>query len=79
MALNLEIQKSLRRQIPTIALQQTRKIVKSSFQKKKNEMIADFLNHPVSLEIKGGAEAENISGTLNGITNLFSFLNPLPL
>lgn len=74
MALNLEIQKSLRRQIPTIALQQTRKIVKSSFQKKKNEMIADFLNHPVSLEIKGGVEAENISGTLNGITNLFSFI-----
>ena len=35
MALNLEIQKSLRRQIPTIALQQTRKIVKSSFQKRK--------------------------------------------
>ena len=37
-------------------------------------MIAEFLNHPISLELKGGISANNISGTLGGVTNLFSFI-----
>ena len=37
-------------------------------------MIAEFLNHPVTLEIKGGTSSNNISGTLGGATNLFSFI-----
>jgi hypothetical protein len=37
-------------------------------------MIAEFLNHPVTLEIKGGISSSNISGTLGGATNLFSFI-----
>ena len=37
-------------------------------------MIAKFLNHPVTIEIKGGIDASNISGTLSGITNLYSFI-----
>ena len=53
---------------------QVRNSFQKAFQKKKNEMIAEFLNHPVSLEIKGGVSAKNISGTLGGITNLFSFI-----
>ena len=37
-------------------------------------MIKEFLNHPVSVEISGGASAGNISGTLGGVTNLFAFI-----
>lgn len=74
MALTREIEQSLRRQAPRLAAPQARKAMKSAFMKKKNEMIRDFLNHPVTMEIKGGVGADNISGTLNGITNLFSFI-----
>ena len=38
-------------------------------------MIAEFLNHPVTIELKGGLESPNISGTLGGKSgNLFSFI-----
>ena len=37
-------------------------------------MIAEFLNHPVTIEIKQGVDAKNISGTLGGSTNLYSFI-----
>jgi len=37
-------------------------------------MISEFLNHPITVEIKTGPYAENISGTLNGYGNLFSFI-----
>lgn len=37
-------------------------------------MIAEFLNHPVTIEIKEGIGAKNLSGTLDGVTNLFSFI-----
>lgn len=54
------------------------KIVRSSieeqFDKIKQKYIEEFLNHPVTQEIKGGISANNISGTLNGITNLYSFI-----
>jgi hypothetical protein len=51
------------------------KMIRRSFQNKKNKMIAEFLNHPVTVEIKGGINAENISGTLGGGKgNLFSFI-----
>ncbi len=62
------------KQLPKLALSQTKKIVRRAFEKKKTEMIANFLNHPVTIEIKGGTNAKNISNTLNGITNLYSFI-----
>ena len=37
-------------------------------------MIAEFLGHPVTQEIKSGPSGTNISGTLNGVTNLFAFI-----
>ena len=73
-----ELQNIVRKLSQTNLAQESRSQVKvafqKAFQKKKNEMIAEFLNHPVSLEIKGGISARNISGTLQGITNLFSFI-----
>ena len=40
----------------------------------KRDMIKDFLNLPVTKEIMAGPTASNISGTLNGYGNLFSFI-----
>lgn len=74
MALDPNILNSLSKQVPKIARPQIEKRFRAAFQKVKNEMIAEFLNHPVTIEIKGGIGAKNLSGTLDGITNLFSFI-----
>jgi hypothetical protein len=72
--LTLEIEKSLRSQSSPLVLPTVRKLIKSSFAQKKKKMITDFLNHPITQEIKAGVQADNISGTLGGVTNLFSFI-----
>ncbi|HHZ96987.1 MAG TPA: hypothetical protein EYN67_15870 [Flavobacteriales bacterium] len=42
--------------------------------KAQEKLLANFEQHPVTLEIGGGPGASNISGTLNGIGNLFSYI-----
>ena len=74
MALDRNITTSLISQSPKIARVQVQKQGKAAFQKIKNRMIAEFLNHPVTRELKQGIDASNISGTLGGATNLFSFI-----
>lgn len=44
------------------------------FERVKKDMISDFLNHPVTREIENGPMSTNISGTLGGYGNLFSFI-----
>lgn len=57
---------------------QVRKLALSIAEKKleiaKNELIQDFVSHPVSKEISGGPNSSNLSGTLGGYGNLFSFI-----
>lgn len=48
--------------------------VKEKFEKIKEDIIKEFDNHPVTVEISGGISSENISRTLSGITNLYSFI-----
>ena len=74
MALDRNITASLINQSPKIARVQVQKQGKAAFQKIKNKMIVEFLNHPVTRELKQGIDASNISGTLGGATNLFSFI-----
>lgn len=50
------------------------RIIDQEFNKIKNEFIDEFMNHPITQEIQGGIGATNISGTLGGITNLYSFI-----
>lgn len=72
---NLELQKELDKNLALASRPEVRKVFQRAFQKKKNEMIAEFLNHPVTIEIKRGVNATNISGTLGGGSgNLFSFI-----
>ena len=59
------------------ALQEAQKL----FSRKKKEFLSEFEGHPITQEIEAGATASNISGTLGGYGNLFSFigfdLNPI--
>jgi hypothetical protein len=71
---SIELQQILSKNLASESRLQVRKLFQKSFQKKKNEMIAEFLNHPVTQEIKGGVSANNLSGTLGNVTNLFSFI-----
>jgi hypothetical protein len=60
-----------------IYLRSYRPILEERFQKIKRNMIEEFLNHPVTKELnisKNIIDAPNISGTLSGITNLYSFI-----
>ena len=50
------------------------RIIDQEFNKIKDEFIDEFMNHPITQEIQGGIGATNISGTLGGITNLYSFI-----
>jgi hypothetical protein len=43
-------------------------------EKHKKELIEDFENHPVTRELEAGSTAKNISGTVTGGGNLFSFI-----
>ena len=47
---------------------------KAKYSAAKIIFLREFLNHPVSKEISEGPEGANISGTLGGYGNLFSFI-----
>ena len=49
-------------------------IAKEKAKEAKDKMVKEFKNHPVTREIMGGANATNLSGTLGGYGNLFSFI-----
>jgi hypothetical protein len=51
-----------------------RNIVKEEVEKEKALFRVEFESHPVTQELDGGENASNISGTLGGYGNLFSFL-----
>jgi hypothetical protein len=48
--------------------------LQKQIEKIKQEIIEEFENHPVTQEINGGIAASNISNTLDGVTNLYSFI-----
>lgn len=50
------------------------KTFKKNFDKTKEELIEEFLSDPVTVEILSGPSGSNISGTLNGNSNLFAFI-----
>jgi len=50
------------------------KTVFAAFEKIKDEMIQEFNDHLITKEIASGPQSSNISGTLQGNGNLFSFI-----
>jgi hypothetical protein len=73
-SLPLDVQQALNRQVGKAVRIDFEKKVKQDFAAIKNQLINEFLNHPVTKEIKNGPTASNISGTLNGVSNLFAFI-----
>lgn len=49
-------------------------IVSNIFNRIHSSLMREFLDHPITQELKMGNKAANISGTLNGEGNLFAFL-----
>ena len=74
MKLPADVQKSIEKQVPKALKRDFESTFKNKFEELKNEMIKEFLTHPVTIEIKDGPSASNISGTLGGATNLFAFI-----
>ena len=64
--LSVQLGPGMRRKI----IQRTRQDI----QKVVTRMLAQFNSHPVTREIEGGPSAQNLSGTLGGRGNLFSFI-----
>jgi len=50
------------------------KVFKKRFDETKQEMIEEFMSHPVTVELLSGSSSANISGTLGGQANLFAFI-----
>lgn len=51
-----------------------KQIVIKEFELIKNNFIKNFNNHKVTREIEAGPDSKNISGTLGGYGNLFSYI-----
>jgi hypothetical protein len=51
-----------------------RKFIAPKIEEAQRELIKDFNSHAVTREIKGGPNAGNVSNTLGGYGNLFSFI-----
>lgn len=74
MALPRDVQTIIDKQSGKLLRDNFEKIVRLRFEQVKREMINDFLDHPVTKEIKDGPSAQNISNTLGGYGNLFSYI-----
>lgn len=69
-----DIQKIIDSQSPKFLKQEFRKIIIQRVNEVKQQMISEFLNHPVTQEIMAGPTSSNTSGTLSGNGNLFAFI-----
>lgn len=74
MKLPKDVQSIIDAQTPKLLRVPFEQALQKRFEILKNQMINEFLNHPVSQEISGGPEASNSSGSLGGYGNLFSFI-----
>lgn len=53
---------------------QAYKIMQEKLEEANKETITEFNQHPVTTEIEAGPRAENLSGTLGGYGNLYSYI-----
>lgn len=69
-----DIAVKINKDIPPIFKTNIEKRILIAFEKIKKDTINEFLRHPVTKEIQAGPTAQNISGTLDGYGNLFSYI-----
>jgi len=72
--LPIDVQQALKKQAPRVLKAPFKKEIDKKFKRIKNEMIKEFLQLPVTQELMQGPDGANISGTLNGVINLFAFI-----
>lgn len=66
-------------------IKEIKTLTQEYFEQLKSELIEEFESHKVTQEIDAGENSQNISGTLDGIGNLYTFIgfdatsNPDPL
>ena len=68
--LQKELDRKGKRVLTRLVKQNAQKAVEQS----TIELIERFLNDPITKEIQGGPDAKNISDTLGGVGNLFSYI-----
>jgi len=68
--LKKELDRKGRRVLTRLIKQKAQRAVEKSTE----ELIQRFLTHPITREIAGGPDARNISDTLGGVGNLFSYI-----
>jgi hypothetical protein len=73
-SLPLDVQNILNKQLGKVVRRDFESEAKKRFQEIKKELINEFVRHPVTVELLSGASGSNISGTLGGVSNLFSFI-----
>jgi|TARA_R110000824_G_scaffold292245_1_gene480633 hypothetical protein len=54
--------------------QEVKKAIKKEFEDIHKQFLDSFDSHPVTQEIKGGSSSANISKTLGGVGNLFTYI-----
>ena len=69
-----DVQQALKRQAPRLLKNNFKRTLEKDFRKLKQRMISDFLNDPITMEIMAGPNSPNISGSLDGVSNLFAFI-----
>lgn len=71
---NFKLSSSLRKKVTEVLFQKKRKQLIDKANSIKKSMLDEFKNHLITREINNGPRSANISGTLSGYGNLFSFI-----
>ena len=67
-----DIQKEILRE--AAFLKEVKKVIEREFLNIRNDFLESFEKHPVTIEIEGGSSSSNISKTLGGVGNLFTYI-----
>ena len=72
--LPIDVTRAINSQLPKEIGKKLEAMVLKEFEVIKKAMIQEFEMHPVTIEIEGGINSSNTSGTLGGYGNLFTFI-----
>tara|TARA_B100000085_G_C18331335_1_gene426418 strand:- start:51 stop:635 length:585 start_codon:yes stop_codon:yes gene_type:complete len=69
-----KLKRTLAKQVPPVLSKKIFNNLEKEFERAKQKLLQDFENHAVSKELDGREGASNISNTLGGEGNLYSFI-----